>query len=245
VAEISESMTKKIKTGRGNQDHANDLLENPEAIATSLSRGESFLKENTKIVAGLIGLMVLIIAGVLFFQIHKANQNETAQSEMFQAVYYFEQDSVEMALNGDGVNPGFLSIIEDYSGTDASNLSHFYTGSIYLSQGEYQKAVDHLKKFSSDDYFVQSKAYALLGDAYMDLGNYDEAIKSYSKAADHKENKFFTPMYLNKLAIAYEEAGQLDKAIDTYARIENEYFESYEFTAARKHKARLEGLAAN
>ena len=52
-------------------------------------------------------------------------------------------------------------------------------------------------------------------------------------------------MYLNKLAIAYEEAGQIDNAIKAYDRIENEYFESYEFTAARKHKARLEGLAAN
>jgi len=245
VAEILESMTKKIKTGRGKQEHVNDLLENPEAIASSLSRGESFLKENTKVVAGLIGLMVLVIAGILFFQIHKANQNETAQSEMFQAVYYFEQDSVELALNGDGVNPGFLSIIDDYSGTDAANLSHFYTGSIYLSQADFQKAVDHLEEFSSDDFFVQSKAYALVGDAYMELGNFNEAIKSYTKAANHKENKYFTPMYLNKLAIAYEEAGQLDKAIETYGRIENEYFESYEFTAARKHKARLEGLAAN
>src|SRR5690554_1663782 len=127
-------MTKKIKTGRGKQDHANDILENPEAIATSLSRGESFLKENTKIIAGLIGLMVLIIAGILFFQIHKANQNETAQSEMFQAVYYFEQDSVELAVNGDGVNRGFLSIIDDYSGTDAAKLSHFYRSEEHTSE---------------------------------------------------------------------------------------------------------------
>lgn len=238
-------MTKKITKGRAQREHGNDLLENPEAIATSLGRGETFLKKNAKIVGGVIGLGVLVIAGVLFFQINKANQNETAQGEMFQAVYFYEQDSVDLALNGDGVNPGFLEIINDYSGTDAANLSNFYAGSIYLSQGEFQKAVDHLRKFSSDDYFVQAKAFALTGDAYLELGNHSEAINFYNKAVNHKTNKYFTPMYLNKLAIAYEEAGQIDNAIKAYDRIENEYFESYEFTAARKHKARLEGLAAN
>src|SRR5690606_2267640 len=151
------------------------------------------------------------------------NKNETAQGEMFQAVYFYEQDSVDLALNGDGVNPGFLSIIDEYGGTAAANLSYFYAGSIYLSQGEFQKAIDHLKKFSSDDYFVQAKAYALLGDAYLELGNHSEAINFYNKAANYKSNKYFTPMYLNKLAIAYEEAGQIDNAIKAYDRIEKEF----------------------
>src|SRR5690606_34408100 len=237
-------MSKKIKKGRGKHDQGHDLLENPEAIAKGLGRGEHFLKENTKLVAGLIAALVLVIAGVLFYQIHKANQNKTAQGEMFQAVYYFEQDSLELALNGDGVNPGFLQIIEEYNGTDASNLSNFYTGSIYLSQGDFQRAIDHLKKFSADDNFVQPTAYSLIGDANMELGNMNDAINYYKRAANYKENKYFTPIYLNKLAIAYEEAGQIQDAIDTYGRIENEYFESYEHTAARKHKCSCEGLAS-
>src|SRR5680860_853319 len=150
-------MTKKIKKGRSQQERANDLLENPEAIASALGRGETFLKENVRIVAILIVAVVIVIAGILFYKIHKANQNEQAQAEMFQAVYYYEQDSVNLALEGDGVNPGFLQIIEDYSGTNASNLAHFYTGSIYLSQGNFQQAIDHLEEFSSDDFFVQGK----------------------------------------------------------------------------------------
>lgn len=238
-------MSKKVKKNRGTHDQSNELLENPDAIAKSLGRGEGFLKENAKLVAGIIGALILVIGGILFYQIHKANQNETAQGEMFQAVYYYEQDSLDLALNGDGVNAGFLQIIDEYGGTDAANLSNFYTGSIYISQGDYQKAIDHLKKFSADDYFVQPTAYSLIGDANLELGDLDEAIKYYKRAADYKENKYFTPIYLNKLAIAYEEAGQIPAAIDTYGRIEDEYFESYEFTAARKHKARLEGLASN
>lgn len=235
----------KTRKGKAGQDTSSELLESPEAIADRLGRGEAFLKQNTRLVAGAIVLLILIIAGILFFQIHKANQNKKAQGEMFQAVYYFEQDSVDLALSGDGVYPGFLTIIDNYRGTDAANLSHFYIGSIYLSQGEYQSAVDHLKKFSSGDYFIQGHAYALIGDAYLELGNTSEAINFYRKAADYKPNKYFTPKYLSKLAIAYEEAGDLSRAIETYEKIENQYVDSYEFTAARKHKARLEGLASN
>ncbi|HSJ68780.1 MAG TPA: tetratricopeptide repeat protein [Anditalea sp.] len=226
------------------QEQANELLENPDVIADRLGRGEAFLKQNSKIVGGIIIAIILVIAGILFFQINRENQNKKAQEEMFQAVYYWEQDETDLALNGDGDNVGLLYIADEYSGTAAANLANFYIGSIYLSEGQFQQAIDHLKKFSSDDFFVQSRAYALIGDAYMELDNTSDAIKNYKNAAEHNENKFFTPRYLYKLAIAYEEAGDVDKAIDTYSTIENQYFESYEFTAARKHKARLEGLAS-
>jgi len=67
---------------------------------------------------------------------------------------YFEQDSLNKALNGDGQNPGFLDIIDEYSMTNASNLANYYTGLIFLKQGKYQDAINYLEKFDSDDEFV-------------------------------------------------------------------------------------------
>lgn len=221
----------------------NELLENPEVIAEKLVPGEDFLKSNSKIIAGILVVAVVLIGGVLFFQYNTQQQNEKAQAEMFQAVYFFEQDSVDFALNGDGINKGFLTIIENYPRTDAANLSHFYTGSIYLSQKKFEDALTHLEEFSTDDYLVQAKAYSLIGDANLELGKTDEAIAQYTKAARTNENKFMSPKYLAKLAVAQEEAGKLEEAILTYTEIEEKYYESFEFAAARKHKARLEGLA--
>ena len=221
----------------------NELLENPEVIAEKLVPGEDFLKSNSKIIAGILVVAVVLIGGVLFFQYNTQQQNEKAQAEMFQAVYFFEQDSVDFALNGDGINKGFLTIIENYPRTDAANLSHFYTGSIYLSQKKFEDALTHLEEFSTDDYLVQAKAYSLIGDANLELGKTDEAITQYTKAARTNENKFMSPKYLAKLAVAQEEAGKVEEAILTYTEIEEKYYESFEFAAARKHKARLEGLA--
>ena len=222
----------------------NELIENPQVIAEKLVPGEDFLKRNSKIVVGLLVGAAVLIGGILFFQYNTQQQNEKAQAEMFQAVYFFEQDSVDFALNGDGINKGFLTIIEDYPRTEAANLSHFYTGSIYLSQKKFEDALTHLEEFSTDDYLVQAKAYSLIGDANLELGKTDEAIAQYTKAARTNENKFMSPKYLAKLAVAQEEAGKLEEAIKTYTEIEEKYYESFEFAAARKHKARLEGLAA-
>ncbi len=222
----------------------NELLENPEVIAEKLVPGEDFLKSNSKILAGVLAVAIVLIGGVLFFQYNTQQQNEKAQAEMFQAVYFFEQDSVDFALNGDGINKGFLNIIESYPRTDAANLAHFYTGSIYLSQKKFEDALTHLQEFSTDDYLVQAKAYSLVGDANLELGKTEEAIAQYTKAARTNENKYMSPKYLAKLAVAQEEAGKIDDAIKTYTEIEEKYYESFEFAAARKHKARLEGLAA-
>jgi len=241
--EILSNMATK-ETKKAHSDHQNEILENPEVLASSLGRGEAFLKQNSKVLAGVLAAAIILIGGILFFQINTQNQNETAQKEMFQAVYFYEQDSVELALNGDGVNSGFLTIVEEYPRTDAANLANFYIGSIYLSEKKFQEAIDHLEQFSADDYLVQAKAYSLIGDGYLELGNTDEAISQYKKAAEYNENKFLTPKYLSKLAVAYEEAGKIQEAIATYGEIEEKYFDAYEFSAARKHKARLEGLAA-
>jgi tetratricopeptide (TPR) repeat protein len=221
-----------------------DLLENSEVIASRLEKGETFLKQNSKILAGVMIAAIILIGGILFFQINTANKNVAAQKKMFQAVYFFEQDSVQLALNGDGINPGLLAIIEDYPQTEASNLANFYVGSIYLSERKYEEALTHLEQFSVDDYLVQAKAFSLIGDANMELGNLVDAISNYKKAAETDKNKYFTPKYLSKLAVAYEESGKIEEAIAAYNTIEEVYFESFEFAAARKHSARLEGLAA-
>lgn len=233
-----------MATKQPKKSDQNELIENPEVIAEKIVPGEDFLKNNSKILAGVLAVAVVLIGGILFFQYNTQQQNEKAQSEMFQAVYFFEQDSVDYALNGDGINKGFLSIVENYPRTDAANLANLYIGSIYLSQKNFKDALTHLEDFSSDDYLIQAKAYSLVGDANLELGNTDAAITQYTKAARTNENKFMSPKYLAKLAVAQEEAGKVEDAIKTYTEIEEKYYESFEYAAARKHKARLEGPAA-
>lgn len=203
---------------------------------------QAFIVKNKKLLTAILGGVAIIVGGALAYYYYNQSQNEEAQKEMFQAVYYFEADSLNKALNGDGNNKGFLEIIDEYGRTKAGNLAKFYAGSIYLKQGKYQEAVDLLKDFSSSDILIQARAYALTGDAYMELDNKSDAIKYYRKAVEHKPNKYFTPRYMLKLALAQELNGELDDAIKTYDLLLEKYYDSSESNDAKKFKAKLEQM---
>ena len=222
------------------EEHKHELLENPEALKEKLAGAESWLEQNPKIVVGVAAAILIIVGGYFAFNYYKNSQNDLAQKEMFQAVYYFEADSLDKALNGDGNNLGFLEIIDEYSVTDAANLANFYAGVSYLKQGKFELARLYLEDFNATDLLIQARAYGLVGDSYMEEKKYDDAAKYYNKAANYKPNKYFSPGYLMKEALAYEKLNQNDKARETYDKIINLYWESSEYQNARKFKARLE-----
>ncbi|OIN60304.1 tetratricopeptide repeat protein [Arsenicibacter rosenii] len=220
-----------------------EFLEDPDALAGQLERAEDFFQENRNIVVGIVVGLFVVVGGFFGYRYYMSTQDEDAQNQLFQPVYQFEADSLKQALNGTGATPGLLSVADNYGSTNAGNLAEFYAGVALLKEGKYDDAIERLKGFSSSDLLVQARAYALIGDAYMEKKSFDDAISYYQKAADYKPNKFFTPGYLTKLAVAYEQAKQNDKAIETYNTIIDKYAESADAVNAKKYKSLLEAQA--
>lgn len=221
-------------------EHKHELVENPQAIAERLQGAENWMERHPKTTIGIVAAIVLLVAGYFGYHYYKDNQEAEAQQEMFQAVYYFEADSLDLALNGDGNHLGFVAIIEDYGITDAAKLANYYAGAAYLKQGKFEVARLYLEDFESSDLLVQARTYSLIGDTYMEENNFQEAARFYDKAANYKPNKYFSPSYLMKAALAFEKNKQDEKAIEAYDKIINEYYDSPEFQQARKFKAKLE-----
>lgn len=225
------------------KEEKSEILESPEVLAEKIEVAESWFENNPKIVIGIAVVLLAVVGGYFGFNYYKSNLNQEAQNQMFQAVFYFEADSLDKALNGDGNNLGFLDIADEYGITKAGNLANYYAGVSYLKQGKYELARLYLEDFNSDDLLVQARAYSLIGDAYMEEKNYEEAAGFYHKAAGYKPNKIFTPSYLMKEALAYEKLNENEKAKEVYQKIIDEYWESPEYQAARKYKERLDSNA--
>ncbi len=217
-----------------------EFLEDPDALEGKLEDVGDYFQQNRNIVLGILGGIVLLVAGFFGYRYYVSSQDETAQVELFPSVYQLEADSTKKALNGDGRNPGLLAVADNYGATPGGKLAEFYAGIGLLKEGKYDDAIEHLKSFSSSDLLVQARAYALIGDAYMEKKSFTEAADYYRKASDYKSNKFFTPGYLLKLAIAYEQAKQNDKAIEAYNEIITTYGQSAEASSAKKYKSVLE-----
>ena len=208
---------------------------------------EKFKSEvgSTGFIGAIVGLAVIVIASLIFFLDYRNDQkNETAQNEIFQAQYYYENDSLDYALNGDGRNLGFIQIIDIYDGTEVANLASFYTGAAYLKLREFENAANYLEDFSTDEEIVMARAHKLLGDAYMELGNFSDAADNYSQAASTVDDQFFSPGYLLNAALAYEKSDDFSAAIEAVDKIIENYKDASEVREARKHKARLEVLAS-
>jgi len=195
-----------------------------ENVESALSRSERFIEENQKSIIKVITVLLALTAIFLglkrFYLLPRENE---ARSQMFVAEQYFETDSFNLALYGDGNYSGFIEIIEDYGLTKAANLSQYYAGISYLRLGEYEDALDYLKKFKARDKMVTPIAEGAKGDAYVELGEMEKGLDCYLNAATKSKNNFTTPIYLMKAAQVNEHLQEFDKAMELYQQVKTDF----------------------
>jgi len=210
-----------------------EIIESPEALQQEVSKVTGFFKKNKSTTLGAGVALIALVAGFFGYQWYKTSQDVEGEKKLYKAVYAFESDSLSAAAKE-------MAKISDEFGGNTQNLSDLYLGITLLKQGKYDQAIEKLKNFSSSDLLVQARAYSLVGDAYAEKKSFGEAIEYYQKAADYKPNKFFTPTYLLKLALAFEANKQGKEALDAYSQITDKFPESAESIPAKKYKALIE-----
>lgn len=186
-------------------------------------------------------VIVLCGAYLVYKYLVKAPNEEKAEAAIFKAEEYWRADSLKVALNGDGINAGFLKVIDKFGGTAAGNRAKFYAGDINLKLGNFKQAEKFLSDFSTDSKLVQARAYKLLGDAYAEQGKNSDALSNYKKAANHfKEDDVNSSEYLFIAAyFADRVLKDKDEAIELYKRLSKEYPRSERGFEAEKFLAQL------
>lgn len=213
-------------------------------VQEAYSRTERYIEENKRSLLIIVGAIVAVIAGFFAWKKFYVEPLETeAQSQMFMAQQYFEKDSLNKAINGDGNYKGFKYIIEEYGLTKSANLAHYYLGISYLRTGKFNEAIAELNEFETDDQILGPVAVGATGDAYMEMDKKDEAAEHYLRAAKMSANKFTTPIYLMKAGMAYEELKKFDNAVKVYEQVKLDYSESSEGREVEKYLARAKALA--
>lgn len=206
----------------------------------SASRSEQWVSRNQNIIVGAIAVIAVVVLGYLAYNQFVQNpREESAANELYYPQQYFEQalnatskDSLyNLALNGAEGKYGFLDIIEEYSGTKAANLASYSAGMAYLNMQQYEQAISHLENFSSDDAILGALSKGGIGDAFMQLGQPEEALTYYERAFEHNNNNFTTPKFLYKAGITAVELEMNEKALTYFRRIKEEFPEAAEATS--------------
>jgi tetratricopeptide (TPR) repeat protein len=216
-------------------------------VAESIDKAEHYVRENKKSLS-IIGIAILaVVAAYLGYnQFIVKPQEEQAREEMFVAEQYFGQDSIALALKGDGSYPGFEEIVENYGSAPSGNLAQYYMGMSQLKKGDFEAAIESLKSYDAEDDITGALALGAIAGAYSELGNNDEALSYFKKAMDYDENNFTTPLFMMKAALVYELKNDPQSALDLYNQIKNDYPTSTEARDIEKYIGRAEaGLTAS
>tara|TARA_B100000900_G_scaffold415998_1_gene448421 strand:+ start:692 stop:1375 length:684 start_codon:yes stop_codon:yes gene_type:complete len=221
-------------------ENTNQAQEQLKTIEESLTKAEMYVEDNKN------NLMIIVLAIALGFSAFFAydrfyvqpNENN-AITEMYMAEKNFEQDNFQKALDGDEQFAGLIEIIDTYGGTKAANLAEYYAGISYLRLGDAEAAINHLDNFSSNDEMLAPIAQGAIGDAFSELGQDEEALNYYVKAAELRTNNFSTPVYLMKAANAAYSLGNKEQALKLYTRIQDEFSSSREGQNIGKYISRI------
>ena len=208
-------------------------------VEGALTKTEQFIEDNQKIITMVVGAAVLVVAAYLSYtKLYIQPRESDAQEQMFVAEQYFEKDSFNLAINGDGNYLGFLDIIDDYGMTKAGNLAMYYTGISFLKLGQFEDAIEYLDGFSTKDILLAPVAIGAKGDAYVELGETEKALSAYEKAYTLSDNEFTTPIFMMKAASLLESKGEIEKALGLYRSIKEQYSSTAEGRTIDKYIAR-------
>jgi len=195
---------------------------------------------NKKRINGIVTVVLLVIVGGLAYtQLYRAPKVEKAATTVAWAQRMLEIDSFNLALNGNAEHQGFLRVQKKYSGTPTANLCNHYIGVCYLHLGDFDKAIKYLEDFDGKGTLLSYASWGALGDAYMEKGNTKKGIEYYEKASDNKDDKVLTPIFLYRLAVAYEVSKQTEKAQEAYKRLKEEYPRAQVAQDIDRHLARV------
>ncbi len=208
-------------------------LEPLEKIAVGYENNK---KRINTIVTVILGAVIAFFGYKYFIQ---APEEEKAGIAMSHAEQMFSIDSVNVALNGDVQGAGFLTIIKKYGSTASGNVAQYYAGACYLKMGDYKSAIKHLEAFNPKGTILATAKSGLLGDAYMESNDLKKGIEQYKAATSDADDDVYAPIYLQRLAIAYEKNNQIDEAAKALKRIRDDYPRSFQSRDVEKSLAQL------
>ncbi|MBS1582717.1 MAG: tetratricopeptide repeat protein [Bacteroidetes bacterium] len=212
-------------------------------IGEMYTRSEMFFEKNKKAVTIGLGAVVVIVGGLLGMKWLSDRKAKQAQEVIWKAQYYFEIDSLDLAINGDGNYLGFQQVADQYGGSSTGNLAKFYLGVCYHQKGEYETALNYYREADLDDDILRVMATGNQGDVLVELGRPQEAVDRFMKAADMVKSDYTTPMFLMKAGIVYQQQNDWKNAAKCFGRIVSDYPGSPDLNTAKKYAARANALS--
>lgn len=161
--------------------------------------------------AAVVAVVLIYIFGIRKPAIDNAN-NAIAQADL------------ELLVGNDSLAlKQYQQVANDY-GHDAGNRAALQSAILLYDKGEYENALEYLKKYSGKESLIGATAKGLEGDCYVNLDKYDEALGCFDQAIKISDkNPSLTPYFYMKKANVYNAQKNYKAEAEAYQTIIDEY----------------------
>ena len=193
----------------------------------SLSSIEQRVENNKKSIYWVVGAIIVVAAVIMgyVYGIHNPNMNE-ARTEIAKA-------DMEVSLGNDSLALAQYKSVADNFSNSAANRANLDAAILLYEDGKYEEAAAYINKFDAEGVIVGPASQSLLGDCYVNLKKYDEALGAYDKAISlSNDNSLYTPLFMIKKATVYRELKNYAAEVDVFQTIKDKYptfTQSYNF----------------
>lgn len=219
------------------EEKGEQIVENVESAL--VKTGNYFEKHKSLIIGVVAAIVVVVVAYFGYKYLYLAPKEKTAAEEMFYAQRYFEMDSLNVALNGDGEHAGLLEISDRYRLTKSGKIACYYAGLAYLHQSQFEEAIQYISKFKTNDPVLFILSQQALGDAYLESEQLEKAAAAYARASSSYANETLTPAVMMRHAMVLEMMAKNEKALQVYTQVRERFPMSREASDIDRYIARI------
>ena len=135
------------------------------------------------------------------------------------AAYGLGEANLREGLYQEAAN-ALTRFLSEYPNDERVPQAHFLRGDAYLGLSEWQRAInDFLAYLELRPGMIDSYVYERIGDAYLALGQPEQSLDAYAKAADATRELTSLVALRERLAASYLNAGQPAQAVAQYDAI--------------------------
>lgn len=114
--------------------------------------------------------------------------------------------------------------VADNYGYDAGSRAALNAAILLYQRGEYQQALDYVKKYNPKEAIIGAAAKSLEGDCYVNLDQLEPALEAFRKAVKISDkNPSYTPFFMMKEATVLREMKNYKAEADIYREILAKY----------------------
>lgn len=165
-----------------------------------------------KVISICVGVGAVVLFGLLWYFLATAASHKADEAIALADVEM--NDSIKLERYMDAAKLGHKS----------GNRAKLEVAIALYQKGEYEEAIKYLEDASVSSDIIEAGKYALMGDCYVNLKNYDKALSAYQKAIKEADNNpQIVPFVLVKEANIYREQGNYEAEYKAYETIYDKY----------------------